>query len=418
MTDQKSPSIISDLPIKSREEDIFSFAPSAKELVEHIFEEQQPESLVVGLSGAWGSGKTSFLNLIEKELIDFKTNYKSVITLRYVPWRVKNRDTLLSSFLPMLIDKINEEASKDPSLSDTVKKSLKRVRKYAKVLKFVETGLQPLAKVVPKGDSNSIELVSAIFKAIRTVFEPSTIPDIEQLHQEAYETLEKLQIPVLVMIDDVDRLEPTEIVDLLRLVRATAQLPYITFIMSFDLVHVIKAVNNVLNVDGQQFLEKFMQLLVTVPLIAQKSLNTILEDLLKEQVKKTDKYRSLNQDKEYNFDPVIDKIVAAEAIETPRDVYRISNTSGLKLKTDFRKFGLTSEIYLSVLATKFPLIYYPLIKFIEKEKIRISKSSTSQAKKFSIEEKLSSTEVNKEQYDGIKILVDNIIIETFGETNQ
>lgn len=418
MTDLKSPSIISDLPIKSREEDIFSFAPSAKELVKHIFEGQQPESLVVGLSGAWGSGKTSFLNLIEKELIDFKTNNKSVITLRFVPWRVKNRETLLSSFLPMLIDKINEEASKDPSLSDSVKKSLKRVRKYAKVLKFVETGLQPLAKVVPKGDLNSIELFGAIFKAIRTVFEPSTIPDIEQLHQEAYKTLEKLQIPVLVMIDDVDRLEPTEIVDLLRLVRATAQLPFITFILSFDQIHVINAINKVLNVDGQKFLEKFMQLSVTVPLIAQKSLNIILEDLLKEQVKNTDKYRSLNQDKEYNFDPVIDKIVAAEAIETPRDVYRIANTSDLKLKTDFRKFGQTSMIYLSVLATKFPLIYYPLIKFIEKQKIRISKSSTSQVKVFSIEEKLSRTEVNKEQFEAIKILIDNIITETFGKTNQ
>ena len=418
MTDLQSPSIISDLPIKSREEDIFSFAPSAKELVKHIFEGQQPESLVVGLSGAWGSGKTSYLNLIEKELIDFKTNNKSVITLRFVPWRVKNRETLLSSFLPMLIDKINEEASKDPSLSNSVKKSLKRVRKYAKVLKFVETGLQPLAKVVPKGDSSSIELIGAIFKAIRTVFEPSTIPDIEQLHQEAYETLEKLQIPVLVMIDDVDRLEPTEIVDLLRLVRATAQLPFITFILSFDQIHVINAVNKVLNVDGQMFLEKFMQLSVTVPLIAQKSLNIILEDLLKEQVKKTDKYRSLNQDKEYNFDPVIDKIVAAEAIETPRDVYRIANTSDLKLKTDFRKFGQTSMIYLSVLATKFPLIYYPLIKFIEKQKIRISKSSTSQVKVFSIEEKLSRTEVNKEQFEAIKILIDNIITETFGKTNQ
>ena len=418
MTDLKSPSIISDLPIKSREEDIFSFAPSAKELVEHIFEGQQPESLVVGLSGAWGSGKTSFLNLIEKELIDFKTNNKSVITLRYVPWRVKNRETLLSSFLPMLIDKINEEASKDPSLSDTVKKSLKRVRKYAKVLKFVETGLQPLAKVVPKGDSNSMELIGAIFKSIRTVFEPSTIPDIEQLHQEAYETLEKLQIPVLVMIDDVDRLEPTDIVDLLRLVRATAQLPFITFIMSFDLIHVIKAVNNVLNVDGQQFLEKFIQLPVTVPLIEQKTLNRKFEDLVVAQMYKAEKYITLIEDKKYEFEVVLDNIVAAEAIETPRDVYRIANTFDLKLKTDFRKFGLTSKIYLSVLATKFPLIYYPLIKFIEKEKIRVKKSSNSQVNFFSIEEKLSRTEVNKKQQVAIKNIIDYILAETIEETKQ
>ena len=385
MTDLPSPSIISDLPIKSRDQDLFSFASVAKEIVDHIFETQQPESLVVGLSGAWGSGKTSFLNLIENELLDYKTNNKPVSTLRYVPWRVKNRESLLSSFLPLLIDCISNEAWKDPSLSNSLKKALKKVRKYVDFLRLVETGLKPVAKGMSYFGLNFLEKFLEFTKLISTGSRPPTMPDLERLHQDAYETLEKLQIPVLVMIDDVDRLEPIEIVDMLRLVRATAQLPYITFVMSFDQIHVIKAVNSVLKVDGQQFLEKFIQLPVTVPDINRESLNLNFRDYLVALVNKTDKF-NLSPDYYLDIESVIQDIVDAKAIETPRDVYRIVNTFDLKIKTDKRNFNVKSLIYLSVLETKFPLIYHPFIKFIDNEKFRSDRLNISQISKFKLDE--------------------------------
>lgn len=373
MTDIQSSTIHSDLPVKSRKEDIFSFASSAKEVVDHIFKDQQPESLVVGLSGAWGSGKTSYLNLIENQLNGYKTNGKSVITLRYVPWRVKNRETLLSSFLPMLINRISEEAAKDPSLSTALRKGLKSAKKYAKFLEIIETGLKPLAKWMPKSSSSSVEVILDLTKVLRTVFEPATIPDIERLHQEAYEALEKLKIPVLVTIDDIYRLEPTEIVELLRLVRATAQLPYITFIMSYDQNHVIEAVNKVLNVDGQQFLEKFIQLPVAVPRIAQITINKILEQLLDFQINRYEDTKFNAQNPSRTLTSIIEDIEATEALHTPRDIYRIVNTCDLKFKTDWFKYNIKNLIYLAVIETKLPVVHDSLIKFIDRNLIRSRK---------------------------------------------
>lgn len=412
MTDLPSHSIISDLTIKSRDQDLFSFASGAKEIVDHIFETQQPESLVVGLSGAWGSGKTSFLNLIENELLDYKINNKPVSTLRYVPWRVKNRESLLSSFLPLLIDCISNEALKDPSLSNSIKKSLKKVRKYVDFLRLVETGLMPVAKGMSYFGLNFLEKLFEFTKLISTGSRPPTIPDLERLHQDAYETLEKLQIPVLVMIDDVDRLEPTEIVDMLRLVRATAQLPYITFVMSFDQIHVINAINNVLKVDGQEFLEKFIQLPVTVPDIEQESLNRIFEDYLKAQINKNSNILGIDDE---TLDVIVQIIKKTNAIETPRDVYRIVNTFDLKIKTDKRNFNVKSLIYLSVLETKFPLVYHPLIKFIDKEKIKSDSLNSSQINEFKIDEIDGNIAVKKVLHKPIAVLIDRILTESFME---
>ena len=411
MTDIQSSTIHSDLPIKSSEEDIFSFASSAKEVVDHIFKDQQPESLVVGLSGAWGSGKTSYLNLIENQLNGYKTNGKSVITLRYVPWRVKNRETLLSSFLPTLINRISEEATKDPSLSNALRKGLKSAEKYAKLLEILETGLKPLAKWMPKSSSTSVEAILDLTKVLRTVFEPATIPDIEQLHQEAYEALEKLKIPVLVTIDDIDRLEPTEIVDLLRLVRATAQLPYITFIMSYDQTHVIEAVNKVLNVDGQQFLEKFIQLPVAVPRIAQITLNKILEQILDFQINRYEDTNINAQNPSRTLTSIIEDIEATEALHTPRDIYRIVNTCDLKFKTDRFKYNIKNLIYLAVIETKFPVIYDSLIKFIDRNLIRSRRKIDIQTQDIEPKEIYKKIKLSKSKKVAIDVLIHSILSE-------
>lgn len=412
MTDLPSHSIISDLPIKSRDQDLFSFASAAKEIVDHIFETRQPESLVVGLSGAWGSGKTSFLNLIENELLDYKINNKPVSTLRYVPWRVKNRESLLSSFLPLLIDCISNEALKDPSLSNSIKKSLKKVRKYVDFLRLVETGLVPVAKGLSYFGLNFLEKLFEFTKLISTGSRPPTIPDLERLHQDAYETLEKLQIPVLVMIDGVDRLEPTEIVDMLRLVRATAQLPYITFVMSFDQIHVINAINNVLKFNGQEFLEKFIQLPVTVPEINQESLNLKFRDYLVAQINKYSYNSDIDNEK---LETIIQKVEQTKAIETLRDVYRIVNTFDYKLKTDKRNSTVTSLIYFSVLETKFPLVFHPLIKFIDNEKQKSDSLNRSQINEFNFEEVDGNIAVKKALYSSITEIINSILTEAFME---
>lgn len=193
-------------------------------------------------------------------------------------------------------------------------------------------------------------------------------PDIEELHRSAYVALSELQIPIVVMIDDIDRLEPYEIVDLLRLVRATAQLPYVTFILSYDQVHVMKAVQEVLKVDGQEFLEKFVQLPIAIPYADQQKLKEIVEDKL---VVLLDGTKESNSSSNYvieNMEAVLTNIEETGAPNTPRDVFRILNTITYKLNSITKTLTEENTIYHSVIQTKFPFIFEALNKSIEQKK--------------------------------------------------
>lgn len=318
--------ISSDLPIAGSTEDKFAFAPFAKEVVAHIFSEEQPESLVVGLSGRWGSGKTSLLNLINEQLACLKINEKEIITLRYVPWRVEDRKSMLGNFLPLLTEKIEGEFEKSPVKSSNFSDLFQPVKTYVKAIENAEPALKALAKTLSAFGFSFLEKGLEVFKDVNSAMNEEKTPDIEYLHRSAYEALLELKIPVVVMIDDIDRLEPNEIVDLLRLVRATAQLPYITFILAYDQTHVISAVGDVLKVDGQEFGEKFVQLPIAVPVVDQSTLETIVRDRLTELFAGLGAAPYFIENKERTIYDVVDTIKKERTISTPRDVNRILNT--------------------------------------------------------------------------------------------
>ncbi len=409
MTGLQASSVISDLPINSSDEDLFSFGEWVEKFVNHIFVSEQPESIIVGLSGLWGSGKTSFLNLTEKKLSGFRINGNTVTTIRYVPWRVKNRESLISDFLPMLVETIKREASKDPSLRGQTSKLLKNVKKYAKTLKYVETGLRPIGKALSAVGLSDLERIVKILGSFRNAVNVGSIPNIEKLHQRAYRTLEELQIPVVVMIDDVDRLEPEEIVDVLRLVRATAQLPYITFILSYDQVHVIQAIDKVLNVDGQKFLEKFIQLPITVPQISQRQLDTLLEKNISQIIKTVIDYSDLLNNDSIKLRNIIEDIQSAGAIDTPRDVYRILNTCKYSLKSSNEIQNVETLIYLSVIQTKFPLVYNLLSRHIKQTVEKLEYSNVDDSYNLDIEDIVSLLGKDERRNDVVIKIIEKIM---------
>ncbi|MBS1165492.1 MAG: Uncharacterized protein H6R00_1517 [Proteobacteria bacterium] len=79
--------------------------------------------------------------------------------------------------------------------------------------------------------------------------------------------LAKLTRALVVVIDDVDRLDPTEIVEVLRLVRSVADFPNITYVLLYDPDIVSHAVCAVARVkDGHAYTEKIVQITLPVPL--------------------------------------------------------------------------------------------------------------------------------------------------------
>ena len=80
---------------------------------------------------------------------------------------------------------------------------------------------------------------------------------------------------VIVLIDDLDRLDGAEIMTMLKLVRLTANVPRVVYLLAFDDEMVAKAAGSFYNDDldaGRQFLEKIVQFPFTIPAVGQERL--------------------------------------------------------------------------------------------------------------------------------------------------
>ena len=92
-----------DQPITSSAQDILGRKSFAYALADTILSYQDRNSIVIGLFGEWGSGKTSIINLsLERiEEIANKKNDKPIV-LKFNPWNFSEQNQLISQFFKLL----------------------------------------------------------------------------------------------------------------------------------------------------------------------------------------------------------------------------------------------------------------------------------------------------------------------------
>jgi len=236
-----SNSYSSDSPVYLVEEDKFSRWQFSKRIADVIANRNDPSSIVIGLYGAWGNGKTSVLNFIENAL----DSNEDVITIKFNPWRFGAEDELLKSLFLDVAKAIDAQLI---TMGDQVKDK-------AKTILPAITGL-----------FGSAEVGQAISGFIPTI-------ELEKLKARIESALENTRKRVLILIDDVDRLEKTEIHALFRLVKLTADFKYTAYILAFDKDIVASSLqdrySNSTNNAGEAFLEKIIQVPLYLPLIDQ-----------------------------------------------------------------------------------------------------------------------------------------------------
>ena len=69
-------SLNSDQPKTKKEQDALDFADSAESVAKSIFNSDFPEGFVLGVEGDWGSGKTSFINMVCESLVEQTPKFK------------------------------------------------------------------------------------------------------------------------------------------------------------------------------------------------------------------------------------------------------------------------------------------------------------------------------------------------------
>ena len=97
-----------DRAITTIEDDMLGRAPFAKRLGKTIYEYTEIESLVIGLYGKWGCGKTSVANMALQEIeILSNESEKKPLIIRFSPWNYSDKDNLISQFLNTLKTRID-----------------------------------------------------------------------------------------------------------------------------------------------------------------------------------------------------------------------------------------------------------------------------------------------------------------------
>src|SRR5262245_24645908 len=89
-------------PILSSNEDFLERGQFVKRLVSSLIDArtQRATGIVLGITGEWGSGKSTVLNLLREEIL---VQYPKAFVLVFNPWLITGRSDVITEFLAELI---------------------------------------------------------------------------------------------------------------------------------------------------------------------------------------------------------------------------------------------------------------------------------------------------------------------------
>jgi predicted KAP-like P-loop ATPase len=93
-----------DHPITEPHQDMFGFDPFARAIAASIAALRNPEGLVIGIHGPWGSGKSSAVNLIKYHLgSGVLAGTAGLTRIEFNPWWFNGADSLALGFFRELV---------------------------------------------------------------------------------------------------------------------------------------------------------------------------------------------------------------------------------------------------------------------------------------------------------------------------
>jgi len=234
---------LSDEPISGAVQDRFNRAPFASRIADTIARRPDPSSLVVGIFGPWGDGKTSVLKMMEEEL----QHHDHVVVLHFNPWHFQSEDQLIRGFFSTLADGLDRKLN---NAKETIGKVLKDYGSLLSIGSVVVSGVVTLRP----GD------------AAKGVGEAMSNVSLDELRSRIETFLVESKKRVVVLVDDIDRLDRTETHSMFKLVKLSAGFNHTSYVLAFDDEVVASALGERYGAGGQQAGHAFLEKIIQVPL--------------------------------------------------------------------------------------------------------------------------------------------------------
>jgi len=219
-----------DTPIKNKNEDALDYRESANELAKYLESIDTTFSYSIGLTAPWGTGKTSYMNLIKESL--FKDENKFIV-VQFNPRHSFSPQNIQEDFFKILSSKLKKYNS---TIKSNFTDYLKAINIYA--------------------DS----------KIISTFLGSQKLWDKESEKEKISKAIKKTGKRVVVFIDDFDRLLVEEIIEIFKLIDGNASFSNMIFITAYDKKQINNLIKEEYHSKGSFFSDKFFTLEIQIPL--------------------------------------------------------------------------------------------------------------------------------------------------------
>lgn len=322
-----------DVPITKCIDDRLGRVGIARHIADMLIGAPVDHSIVFGLSGSWGSGKTSVLNMVGELLSE--TSDPPVV-VRFDPWNYPAGSDLVTPFLTSLGSEIRKN-NLDSRMKKRAEEALEAIADYADALK----------PVTPRGMSALVNLVQVRLARKKKKEERKTLAELKE---QIGNSLLSLHLRVVIMIDDLDRLSNDAVCSVFQLVAAVADFSRVSYLLAYDRSNILRALRAVQQCDGDEYLEKIIQ----VPLELPEPVVGALSAMLQEGVERVVSHVQLSRSELKCVGLAVND--AASRVRTVRDVRRILNLFEVDWRASVEKVAPGDLLSMSVLRIVYPKI--------------------------------------------------------------
>lgn len=256
-----------DEPIVDAKADALNRAKLAESIASKVLSRDAESCMVVGISGPWGSGKSSLLNLIEERFHKAADEKSGILVLRFNPWRYGSVEELIAGFLGEMrrvVGLINKE-----KLADDISKALDRMAIALLALSAVPS-LQPAA-LFSAGAKTTSKLIKSLIRK----------ESLEKIKADLSGYLQEAGVHLVILIDDLDRAEPECVRLMLQMIRMNADFSNTTYVLAYDRERTARALSSSLGIgvdDGRDYLGKLVQVPFDLPILESLRLKVEVAD--------------------------------------------------------------------------------------------------------------------------------------------
>ncbi len=243
---------LSDDEIQQGKEDALECGAQAESFARTVMASSAHRGLVFGIDGPWGVGKTSFINLAARH---WEKNPKEIVVCRFEPLRFASE--------PDLTDRLIKELSAIIQRETYAPEFRPAANRYSRLIKG-------------KADIS--------FLGFKLAVEPSQ-ETLDELLDDIDDVLRRIGKRVVIVIDDLDRLDAKTANSVLFATRRTFRLSQATFILCYD-TELLAGMQEETS-RAREFLEKFVTVKLSLFVDTSSIRNFLTRDWHNEEQKLT-----------------------------------------------------------------------------------------------------------------------------------